>query len=124
MSKTIIKTEVQSGPFLTLLTVLTSKTMRLVETKEDNEKAMTVRFSPTIAERLDSYAKAARMSRSLLIRMLLEGALDEMDEIIIKETERREEEDSLMSMQFEELEKARIEKANRAKAVLEKWQEK
>lgn len=110
------------GPFHMLLTILSSKSMRIVETKEDDEKAITMRVSPTIADRLDAYAKAARTSRSTLIRILIEGALETMDEIVIMENDRHAEAAAMMEMAFEDFEREKREKLDRAKAVLEQWQ--
>jgi len=124
MSKCMIKNiEVKTqGPFHSLLTLITTKGLRIVETKEDEEKAITVRVPPYIAERLDVYATATRTSRSFLIRTLLEGALDQMDEIIIEEEERQAKAYEEMSMMAEEIDKAKVEKINKAKSLLEKWQ--
>jgi len=125
MAKTILKEEVQSqGPFMTLLSILFNQTRRLIETKAKDEIAITMRVPPLIADRLDSYAKAARISRAFLIRILIEGALDEMDDLVIDENERLETENERMSAAFEEIDKEKKEKENRAKAVLAKWQEK
>ncbi|GFE60623.1 ribbon-helix-helix protein, CopG family [Geobacter sp. AOG2] len=123
MAKTILKEEVQSqGPFMSLLHLISRKSFRVIETKEKGETAITVRVPPLTAERLDSYAKAARISRSFLIRMLIEGALDEMDDLVIKENEYLETQNDLLSATFEEMDKEKKEKENRAKAILEQWQ--
>jgi predicted DNA-binding protein len=121
VAKTILKHEVTSqGPFMTLLGLLSRKGLQVIETKDKGEIAITVRVPPLTADRLETYAKASRISRSFLIRMLIEGALDEMDDLVIQEDERQEEENELMSAQFDEIDKEKKEKENRAKALLVK----
>jgi predicted DNA-binding protein len=124
MAKMILKEQVVSqGSFMMLMSLLTSNAMQLIETKHKGEIAITMRVPPLIADRLDAYAKAARISRAFLIRMLIEGALDEMDDLVITEDERREKEDEVLFAEIEERNKEKKEKENRARALLAKWQE-
>lgn len=110
--------QIQKGnPFSFIASLVFNKSRRIIDTKDSDEKAITVRVPQEIAERLDNYATACRISRTLLIKQLLEISLDEVDEAVVEEEERQQAEGQVWDA-IEELQKQKKERLSRAKAIL------
>lgn len=118
MYYSINKDDVQKGnPFSFIASMVFSRSRQLIETKEPDEKAITVRVSADIADRLESYSNACRMSRAFLIRELLKISLDELDEAVVDEENRQLDEESIWNA-IKEFDEKRKEKLSRAREIL------
>lgn len=118
MAYTRTTEQIQKGnPFSFIASLVFNTSRRIIDTKDSDEKAITVRVPQEIAERLDNYATACRMSRALLIKQLLEISLDELDEAVVDEEERQRAESQIWDA-MDELEKQKKERLCKAKAIL------
>jgi hypothetical protein len=100
---------------------LGSKSARVTQTDEDTV-AVTLRFSPRTKERLAAYAEAGRTSMNAVGSILIEHALDQLDQLVIEEEERLAKEAEASADVDEMIEKKRADE-EKALGIIKGWKE-